>query len=129
MANHAVHLRAAFCAVWCNRVVLRARLFARGERGVSAARDGRGHLNLIQCHPILFRALLEVGCKRIVRIPSSLYHLAPSSSLRHDHSFFVSYSLICAEPKVLWAILSAICFMAVSILVFNAGAMSLHEPD
>ena len=31
----AVHLRAAFCAVWCNRVVLRdAAVCVRGERGL-----------------------------------------------------------------------------------------------
>ena len=34
---------------------------------LQAEREGRGHLNLTKRHPILFRALLEVGCKRIVR--------------------------------------------------------------
>ena len=45
-----------------------ARLFASASRGVSAAREGRGHLNSKKRHPIFFRALLEVGCKRIVRL-------------------------------------------------------------
>ena len=55
----------------------------RAERGVSAARDGRGHVNPLFSHRFFSRALCEVGCKRIVRHPPLLRVLLTISSLTH----------------------------------------------
>ena len=67
MANHAVHLRAAFCDVWCNRVVRRRGFMRPLHAALHRASRGRGHLHLKKHHCFLSRALCEVRCKRIVR--------------------------------------------------------------